>query len=324
MYKALVLEKEGEWSLLSYSIMEEQALEKGQVKVDVAFSGVNYKDRLAIDARNRVVRSYPMVPGIDFSGIVLESASSRFQPGDAVFLTGYGYGTDRPGGYQEIAIASEDHLSKLPEGLSLEEAMLYGTAGFTAALSVEALEKEMGSFRGKRILVTGGTGGVSTHGILVLSRLGASVTAATTNMKNESFLKMLGASEVIPFQTLQEKRKPLSQEKWDGVLDTTGGEALGNLLAEVSYGGVVCASGNLSGIQFTSSVFPFILRGITLKGIDSVQASKGLKDRMFKLLSSEWKGHNLSQLCSRKVSFNNLKEELENGTREPGRVLVEF
>ncbi|HSL86161.1 MAG TPA: zinc-binding dehydrogenase, partial [Bacteroidales bacterium] len=222
------------------------------------------------------VRQYPMVPGIDFSGTVMETNSKEFKVGDRVFLTGRGYGTDRPGGFQEYADVRDKDLFLVPEGLSLRDVMLYGTAGFTAALSVDALLKER-DVSGKDILVTGGAGGVSSHAVMILNRLGAHVTVATRNLDSTDYLKDLGAEKVILFDSLLEKRKALSREKWDGVIDATGGEALGNLLTEIKYGGVLAASGNLSGIKFSATVFPFILRGITLKGIESVYAENDKK-----------------------------------------------
>lgn len=320
---ALIIEKTEFGTELNYRYLENKKLMEDEVLVKVAFSGINYKDRLAIDPATKVVRQLPMVPGIDFSGTVSESRSDDFRIGDEVFLTGQGYGTDRFGGFQEYVVADAQHLCRVPEGLSLREVMLYGTAGFTAALSVDALMNGH-DLKGKDILVTGGTGGVSSHAIMILRKLGANVTAATRSDQHADFLKSLGAENVMLFDALLEKRRALSEEKWDGVIDATGGEALGNLLTEVRYGGILAASGNLSGIRFESTVFPFILRGITLKGIDSVYAGREKKIELFEKLGKEWKSEHLLLTAEHEVKFADLKDELMKSKVKSGRTLVQF
>lgn len=322
-YKALVLEKEEHGIELNYKTVKHEALGESEVRIKVAYSGINYKDRLAIDPASKVVRRFPMVPGIDFSGVVMESRSDEFGIGDEVFLTGQGYGTDRSGGYQEYVVVQGSHLCPLPEGLTLKEVMLYGTAGFTAALSVEGVMSGH-TLKDKDILVTGGTGGVSSHAIMILKRLGANITAATRNEMHFDYLKSLGAEHVILFDDLLEKRKALSGERWDGVIDATGGEALGNLLTEIKYGGIMAASGNLAGVRFDSTVFPFILRGVTLKGIDSVYAGKEKKMELFKRLGREWKSDHLDMASDREVLFSDLKNELMNSSVKSGRTVVAF
>lgn len=324
MERALLLEKTEEGSVLKYRNIELPNLSDGEVRIRVSYTGINYKDRLAVDASSKVVRKYPMVPGIDFAGVVEDSKSRDFAVGNQVFVTGYGYGTDQPGGYQETVIVKQEHLMRLPEEMSLKDVMIYGTAGFTAALSVDAIEKALGSLEGKRVLVTGGSGGVSSHGVLILCALGAEVTVASRSLENEGYLKSLGAQEVILFDSLLEKRRALSVEKWDGVLDTTGGEALGNILTEVKYGGIVCASGNLSGIRFESTVFPFILRGITLKGIDSVMVDHAKRNEIFRKLATTWSSVGLERMLKKVISFKELREELLQSSEGAGRVLVDM
>lgn len=324
-YQALMLEDKGGEITLEYKEVDLQELKEGEVRVKVQYSSINYKDRLAVDARNKVIRSYPMVPGIDLSGVVHESRSPQFAAGDQVFLTGQGYGTDKPGGFQEYVTVMDHELSPLPEGLTTREVMVYGTAGFTAALSVDALlEGDKNLLVDCELLVTGGTGGVSSHAIMILKKLGAKVTASTRDMSHREYLKALGADEVIEFQSLLEKRKALSKEKWHGVIDATGGEALGNLLTEIRYGGVLAASGNLSGIRFESTVFPFILRGIALKGIDSVYVQKERKAGIFKKLAKEWKSDQLEKSVSGEVTFSELKKELLSPGSHLGRLLVVY
>lgn len=324
MNRALLLEKTPEGSMMNYQTIELPEIEKGEVRVRVKYSGINYKDRLAVQAGTKVVRKYPMIPGIDFSGVIEESRSEKFTKGDSVILTGYGYGTDQPGGYQEFVTVHEEHLIRLPELMTLKDAMSYGTAGFTAALSVKAMEEALGNLHGKKILVTGGSGGVSTLGILILKKLGAEITVATKRMENRVYLESLGAMEVISFSNLLEKRKPLSTETWDAVLDATGGEALGNILTEVKYNGIVCTSGNLSGVRFESTVFPFILRGVTLKGIDSVHADNSVKHDLFTRLATTWSSDNLHKTISKVIPFSMLKEELLAPQEGVGRVLVDM
>lgn len=322
MFQAwMLIEEQGEVRLLLKNC-EEKELLPGEVRVRVHYSGINYKDRLACDPKSRVVRSFPMVPGIDFSGIVKESADPRFQPGEAVFLTGFGYGTDRFGGYQEQVVAKGEHLLKLPEGMTLREVMVYGTAGLTAAMSVDVLTRGLGSLKDKCILVTGGTGGVALHSMILLNTLGAHVTAATRDLHQEGFLRTLGAEEVILFDALVEKKKPLAKERWHGVVDATGGAALGEILKEVSYGGVVAASGNLSGVSFETTVFPFILRGVTLQGVDSVAVPWEKRQELFTRLSKEWKSEELKHFPVEEISFAQLGETLGQGQRKPGRTLV--
>lgn len=324
MERALLLEKTEKGSVLKYQDIELPSLSDGEVRIRVSYTGINYKDRLAVDASSKVVRKYPMIPGIDFSGIVEESKAREFSVGDQVFVTGYGYGTDHPGGYQETVMVKQEHLMRLPEELSLKDVMIYGTAGFTAALSVDAIEKVLGTLEGKRILVTGGSGGVSSHGILILCALGAEVTVASRTLEKKEYLESLGAQEILLFDSLLEKRRALSTEKWDGVLDTTGGEALGNILTEVKYGGIVSTSGNLSGIRFESTVFPFILRGITLKGIDSVMVDHAKRNEIFKKLAASWYSANLERTVNKVISFKELREELLHPSVEAGRVLVDM
>ncbi len=321
--KSLMLNLLDEKLDIQYKSVKCLPLQMNEVRVKVAFSGINYKDRLAMNPASKVIRKYPMVPGIDFSGLVEESNSSQFDVGERVFLTGLGYGTDRFGGFQEYVTVEENDLCKVPDGLSLKEVMQIGTAGFTSALSVEAISEHK-SLMNKEILVTGGTGGVSSFAVMILNKIGAHITVATRHLENADYLKSIGAHEVILFDTLLEKRKALSEEKWDGVVDATGGEATGNLLSEIRYGGTLAVSGNLSGIKFNSTVFPFILRGISLKGIDSVHVKRDRKMMLFNKMAQEWKLNELDRLIYNEIKFEDLKEELLRGMNGHGRVLVSF
>lgn len=321
--KALILNLIEDKLTAEYLDADRKPLEKGEVRVKTAFSGINFKDRLAMKPESKVIRKYPIVPGIDFSGYVEESGSSQFVAGDEVFVTGLGYGTDRDGGFSEYVIVKEEDLCIVPEGLSLKEVMQIGTAGFTAALSVEAVSRGE-ELANREILVTGGTGGVSSFAIMLLNSLGARVTAATRSLAHETYLKALGAQHVILFETLLAKRKPLSKERWDGVIDATGGEATGNLLTEIRYGSTLAVSGNLSGIKFSTTVFPFILRGISLQGIDSVYVTRERKMELFNKMARKWKLENLDRVIYKEVAFEDLKEELLLESNGTGRVLVTF
>ncbi len=323
-YKALMIDNIDGVGKLDYKDVKTQPLNSGEVRIKVMYSGINYKDNLAIDPKTKVVRTYPMVPGIDFSGVVVESLSSSFNTGDLVFLTGLGYGTDRFGGFQEYVTAKGEDILHIPEGLTPKEVMIYGTAGFTAALSIEALVKEESEKTHLPFLVTGGTGGVSSHAILILKKLGFDVVASTRHQDHESYLKSLGADQVILFDELLEKRRPLSSEKYSGAIDATGGEALGNVLTEIKYGGGIALSGNLAGAKFHSTVFPFILRGVSLIGIDSVQVPMDKKKEIFEKMANNYKSEKLINLLGEEVPFLSLKDNLLKGETKKGRILVSF
>jgi len=323
-YKALVLSNKEDVYSISYEEMLMNELSLGELRIKMEFSSVNYKDRLAMKKQSRVVRSYPMVPGIDFSGSVVESNSKEFKNGDQVFVTGFGFGTDMPGGFREFIEVNEKYVSRIPEGMTTREAMVYGTAGFTAALSVDAIiESGIRPVDGP-VLVTGGSGGVAIAALLILKNLGYQVSIATRDMARNDYFLSMGADEIINFSSLLEPRKPLSKELWSAVVDATGGQALGNLLKEVKYGGVVALSGNLSGIEFTTNVFPFILRGVTLKGIDSVNVDVAKKERIFKKLAKEWKSPLIEKAIRSEIPFLKLKTALEQEPVGEGRDLVVF
>ena len=323
-YKALVLNNIEDVYSVSYEEMQMNELSLGEIRIKMEYSSVNYKDRLAMNKKSRVVRSYPMVPGIDFSGSVVESASSQFKTGDDVFVTGFGFGTDRPGGFREFIEVNEKYVNRVPEGMTTKEVMVYGTAGFTAALSVDAILESGVRPEDGPILVTGGSGGVAVAALLILKHLGYRVSIATRNLGRHDYFIRMGADEIVDFSSLLEPRKPLSKELWSAVVDATGGEALGNLLKEVKYGGMVALSGNLSGTEFTTNVFPFILRGITLKGVDSVQVEVPKKDRIFKKLAKEWKSPMMEKSIRREIAFSDLKTALELEPVGEGRDLVVF
>lgn len=247
-------------------------LSEGDVIVDVAYSTLNYKDGLAVTGKGKICESFPMVCGIDLSGTVAESASADFKPGDKVVVNGYGLSQNHSGGYAEKARVRSDMLVKLPDGMDLKNAMAIGTAGYTAMLCVLALESHGVAPGSGEVLVTGAAGGVGSVAISILAKLGYTVVASTGRESTHAYLKDLGAAECIDRNTLSEPGKPFQRPRWAGVVDTVGSNTLANALAQTKYGGTVAACGLAGGPDLPTTVLPFILRGVTLAGIDSVEA----------------------------------------------------
>lgn len=245
-------------------------LPPGEVLVRVAYSTLNYKDGLAVTGKGKILRSTPMAPGIDFAGTVVESASPEFKPGDEVVLTGWGVGERHWGGFSQMNRVKAEWLVPLPQGLSLKQAMAIGTAGFTAMLCVIAMERHGLEKDGREVVVTGAAGGVGSVGVALLARAGYNVVASTGRPQEAEFLTSLGASGVVDRSVFTSPGRPLESERWAGALDTVGGATLGGLFRSMAYHGVVAACGNAGGAEFTSSVFPFILRGVKLIGVESV------------------------------------------------------
>ncbi len=267
LFQALVLEQRDGATVAEIRSLAADALPAGDVLVDVAFSSLNYKDGLAITGRGKVIRQFPMVPGIDFAGSVAESQHPGFQPGDAVVLTGWGVGERHWGGLAQRARVRGDWLVPLPDGLDTRAAMAIGTAGFTAMLSVLALEAH-GLAPGRDLLVTGAAGGVGSVAVALLARAGHRVVASSGRADAADYLRSLGAAEVIG--RLPAEGRPLESERWGGVVDTVGGATLAAALRATAYGGSVAACGNAGGADLNTTVFPFILRGVNLLGIESV------------------------------------------------------
>jgi acrylyl-CoA reductase (NADPH) len=248
---------------------------------------LNYKDGLAITGASPVVRSFPMIPGIDFSGIVLSSEDNKFSEGDRVVLNGYGLSESHFGGYSEKARVKSEHLLKLPENISNKQAMAIGTAGYTAMLCVLGIEDHGINPDDGVILVSGASGGVGSVAISLLSGLGYNVEASTGRLEETSYLNNLGAKSVIDRKELSEPSRPLGKERWAGAIDSVGSTTLANILSQVSYGGAVSACGLAQGMDLPSTVMPFILRGVSLLGIDSVMAPMSLRKRAWERLSKD-------------------------------------
>jgi acrylyl-CoA reductase (NADPH) len=287
MFKALVIEKDDAGYRATVREVDDSALPAGEVTVRVAWSTINYKDGLAITGKSPVVRKFPLHAGIDFAGTVSHSDDACFKPGDAVLLNGWGVGETHSGGLAQKARLKADWLQHLPTGLSPRQAMAIGTAGYTAMLCVMALQRHgLTPARGD-VLVTGANGGVGSVAVALLARAGFRVLASTGRPEQAAFLQSLGAAEVIPREELSSPGKPLARERWAGVVDAVGSHTLANACAGTKYGGAVAACGLAQGMDFPGSVAPFILRGVTLYGIDSVMAPMALREQAWSRLASE-------------------------------------
>ncbi|MBS0339238.1 MAG: oxidoreductase [Proteobacteria bacterium] len=287
-FQAIVIDKDANGRYRAEQrVLADEALPEGDVTVGVQYSTINYKDGLAITGKAPVVRKFPLVAGIDFSGVVEQSTHPEWKPGDRVVLNGWGVGESHSGGLGQLARVKGDWLVPLPDGLSARQAMAIGTAGYTAMLCVMALEKHGVRPADGDILVTGANGGVGTVAISLLGKLGYRVVASTGRLGEAEFLKQLGAAEVIDRGELSAPGKPLGKERWAGVVDAVGSHTLANACATTRYRGAVAACGLAQGMDFPASVAPFILRGITLYGIDSVMAPQALRREAWQRLARD-------------------------------------
>lgn len=322
-FRALMIEKEEDTQTVKMVDIEDNNLMEGNVLVNVTHSTLNYKDGLAITGASPVVRSFPMIPGIDFSGIVLSSEDNKFSEGDRVVLNGYGLSESHFGGYSEKARVKSEHLLKLPENISNKQAMAIGTAGYTAMLCVLAIEDHGINPDDGIILVSGASGGVGSVAISLLSDLGYNVEASTGRLEETPYLNTLGAKTVIDRSELSEPSRPLGKERWAGAIDSVGSTTLANILAQVSYGGAVSACGLAQGMDLPSTVMPFILRGVSLLGIDSVMAPMQLRERAWKRLSENININKLEEMTidASLDQVEGLANEILQG-KVRGRVIV--
>ncbi len=286
MFKALLLQNTDGFKAQVAEVDEAQ-LPEGDVTVAVAYSTLNFKDGLAITNKSPVVRSWPMVAGIDGAGTVLESSHANWKAGDKFVHNGWGVAETRWGCLAQKARLKGDWLVKLPAAFTARQAMAIGTAGYTAMLCVLALEDHGVKPGTGEVLVTGATGGVGSVAIALLGKLGYSVVAATGKMSEEAYLKSLGAASIIDRATLSAPGKPFQKERWAGVVDAVGSHTLANALAQTRYGGVVAACGLAQGMDLPTSVMPFILRGVTLAGVDSVMAPLAKRQRAWDRLAKD-------------------------------------
>ncbi len=279
----------------------------GDVTVRVEYSTLNYKDGLAMTNSAPIIRRYPLVPGIDFAGTVVASTHAGFKSGDRVVLNGYGIGESHSGGFAGIARVNGDWLVHLPDRISTRQAMAIGTAGYTAMLCVLALEHHGITPGDGELLVTGAAGGVGSIAVAVLSRLGFAVTASTGRLQETDFLKKLGAVEVIDRKPFAEKARPLARETWAGAVDVAGGNTLANVLSQVQRGGAVAACGLAESMELPTTVAPFILRGVTLYGIDSVMCPMEKRLTAWRRLDSDL-DKDLLESLSTEIAFDDLPE----------------
>lgn len=312
-FKALMVNKTEDDFTLRTEELTLNELPEGEVLIKVAYSSVNYKDGLASIPEGKIVRNYPFIPGIDLSGVVAESTDSRFKPGDEVIATSYEIGVSHYGGYSEYARIPAEWVVPLPKGLTLKEAMIYGTAGFTAALSVERLEQNGLTPEKGKVLVTGATGGVGSIAVAILAKKGYHVVASTGKQSAYTYLEEIGAKEIVSREDVtSEKIRALDKQLWAGAVDPVGGNTLASILSKMNYGGSVAVSGLTGGGNVPTTVFPFILRGVNLLGIDSVYCPMETRLKIWDKMASEFKPDVLDKLSSSEVTFEELPQSLSS------------
>ena len=324
-FRAIVVDKDEQGYRTSFKDLTEADLGEGDVTVRVERSTVNYKDGLAITGKAPVVRHFPLIPGIDFAGTVTRSEHPDFKPGDKVVLNGWGIGETHNGAYAGLARVKGDWLIPLPQGLSADDAMAIGTAGYTAMLAVMALERHgIVPDRGP-VVVTGAAGGVGSVAISLLAKLGYHVIASTGRTQEADYLKGLGAAEIIDRAELAGPAKPLARERWAGGIDAVGSHTLANLLSMTRYGGAVAACGLAGGMDLPTSVAPFILRAVSLLGIDSVMAPKPLRLEAWSRLARDLDKDKLAAMTST-VGFDRVPDVARDilAGKVRGRVVVEI
>jgi acrylyl-CoA reductase (NADPH) len=326
-FKALIVNKTDDDFSVKIEKLTIHDLPKAEVLIKVAYSSINYKDGLASTPEGKIVRSYPFVPGIDLAGVVVSSGDPRFHEGDKVIATSYEIGVSHYGGYSEYARIPSDWLVPLPKNLTLKEAMIFGTAGFTAALSIQRLEDNGLTPDKGNVLVTGATGGVGSLAVSMLAKAGYKVVASTGKASEHDFLKGLGATEVISREEVHSgKIKTLDKQIWAGAVDPVGGETLASILSKISYHGSVAVSGLTGGAQVPTSVFPFILRGINLLGIDSVYCPMDLRQKVWNRMSSDLKPKHLVDSIQKEITLEQLPETLPTLLKGQarGRIIVKL
>ncbi len=303
-----------------------QDLPAGEVLVRVRYSSLNYKDALSAIGNKGVTKKYPHTPGIDAAGVVAESRSPEFRSGEEVIVTSYDLGMNTPGGFGQFIRVPAAWVVKRPEGLSLRESMIYGTAGFTAALSLHRLMAAGVKPEQGRILVSGATGGVGGIAVSLLAKEGYQVTAVSGRLENRDYLRELGAQEVIaPEEATDTSGRPLLSAKWAGSIDTVGGPLLATTLKSVQYGGVVTCCGNVASPELPLTVYPFILRGVTLVGIDSQNCPMPIRTLIWQKLAGPWKLPHLERLAV-ETTLEGLNQHIDLmlNRRHRGRTLVKL
>lgn len=325
-YKALVAEeKDGEF-IQSVKELNTEDLPNNDMLIRVHYSSLNYKDALSATGNKGVTKKFPFTPGIDAAGIVEESRDNRFQTGDKVIVTSYDLGMNTPGGFGQYISVPGDWIVPLPDGLTLKESMMIGTSGLTAAIGVEKILGQHVKRKSGEVLVTGATGAVGSFGVALFAHLGFEVIAATGKLDQSDFLKDLGAAKVIHRDEVSKvDSKPMLSSKWVAALDTVGGKMLDAVLRQTTHNGVVACCGNVLGHELATNIYPFILRGISLMGIDSGIALMQDRIRIWNKLANEWKPDILENLC-REEPLGNLPKEIERIQKgnQVGKVLLKL
>lgn len=296
-FRAIVLNNENDTFNAELTTLSNAQLPDDDVEVAIDYSSVNYKDGLALSNSSPIVRQWPMVPGIDFAGSVTASKNAAFKVGDKVVATGWGMGESHWGGYTQRMRVPARFLSPLPTGISTRDAMIMGTAGFTAMLCVQALARNAVKPEDGEIIVTGAAGGVGSVAVLLLAQRGYQVVASTGRPGEADYLKALGASDILDRNTLSEKGRPMAKERWAGAVDTVGSHTLANVIAATKYGGTVTACGLAQGADLPATVMPFILRGVSLMGIDSVMAPQPARDAAWSAMAEAIDFSTLDSVC---------------------------
>lgn len=324
MFKAILINKDDKGYRAQVTNIDEAALPEGDVHVKVHYSTLNYKDGLAITGKSPIVRSFPMVPGIDLTGEVIKSASPEFKPGDLVLLNGWGVGESHWGGLAQEARLKSEWLIPLPKAFTAKQSLAIGTAGYTAMLCIMALQKHGVRPSDGEILVTGAAGGVGSFAVSLLHQLGYTVVASSGRLEEANYLKNLGANEVIDRVTLSQPGKPLVKERWAAVVDSVGSHTLANACAATKANGAVAACGLAQGMDFPGTVAPFILRGITLYGINSVTQAKQKRIEAWNQLATLCKPDQLLEIA-KEISLEEaiaVASDLIDG-KVRGRVIVD-
>ncbi|MBO6522933.1 MAG: YhdH/YhfP family quinone oxidoreductase [Balneolaceae bacterium] len=323
-FKALFAEELDREVQVSVKELPASALPEGDVMIKVHYSSLNYKDALSAAGRNRVTKNYPHIPGIDASGIVLEDTSGAYQSGQKVIVTGYDLGTNTFGGFGGLVRVPKEWVVSLPESLSLKEAMIFGTAGFTAMYGIERLKRELITPGSGQVLVTGATGGVGSLAVYFLSKMGYEIVASTRKEASD-FLKGLGASKIISSDELMNvSGAPLLSRKWSGTIETVGGKLLDSVLRQTQSKGAVACCGNILGMNLNTNVLPFILRGISLLGIDSAFCERTMREHIWQQMAYVGT-EDLPREFYKLVTLEELTDEIDlilNGN-QMGRVIVQ-
>lgn len=326
MFDALILNQEEKRTISTIEQLDESQLPEGEVLIAVDYSSLNYKDGLAITGKGKIVRNFPMVPGIDLAGQVLSSDDPRYQEGDSVVLTGWGVGENHWGGMAQKASLKADWLVPLPQGFSSKQAMMVGTAGFTAMLCVQALIDAGIKPENGTILVTGASGGVGSVAVTLLSQLGYKVAAVTGRVEqNGPLLEKLGASQIIDRSEFEEPNRPLEKQIWAGAVDTVGSKVLAKVLSQMDYNSAVAACGLAGGFDLPTTVMPFILRNVRLQGVDSVSCPREKRITAWEKIAELLPAHYFEQACT-EIALNEAPQYAEKVTngQVTGRVVIKL